>query len=406
MKKTIVLGVDGLHHGYLGCYGNAWIHTPVCDRLASESWVADTFWLDGATWEDVLASLWTGVEARRRVANRELTDSLPGRLSAAGVGTTLLTDVPAIEVHRWSGAFDELVIVDRTEAGQTAATIEQTQMARLFAAASDWLREASANSYLLWVQCQAMAGAWDAPLEFRQRFVDGPEEEAPPSGVRFAAKRLPPDFDPDELLGWRRAYAGQVELFDACLGGLLESIEQHALDETLLIVVSTCGYPLGEHGRFGYVDRALHGELVHVPLMMRVPGNQAGGGSRSGSLVQPGDVCATLLDWHGLGSSQAAEGWHRSLLALAKDETLAWRDVAVVKGSDSEWGIHAPAWYLRVEGETGELFRKPDDRWEVNDVSGRCREVVVELRELLANGLQPGDPSWPSLSDSLLEGLE
>jgi hypothetical protein len=28
------------------------------------------------------------------------------------------------------------------------------------------------------------------------------------------------------------------------------------------------------------------------------------------------------------------------------------------------------------------LFAKPDDRWEVNDVSARCTEIIEQLRQL------------------------
>jgi hypothetical protein len=35
-----------------------------------------------------------------------------------------------------------------------------------------------------------------------------------------------------------------------------------------------------------------------------------------------------------------------------------------------------PDWFLT---ETGELYAKPDDRWETNNVAARCQHIVEEL---------------------------
>jgi hypothetical protein len=54
------------------------------------------------------------------------------------------------------------------------------------------------------------------------------------------------------------------------------------------------------------------------------------------------------------------------------------------------------------------LFAKPDDRWEVNEVSARCPDVVVQLVEAL-DQFQRAAPSGglaqlPPLPQSLLRG--
>ena len=56
-----------------------------------------------------------------------------------------------------------------------------------------------------------------------------------------------------------------------------------------------------------------------------------------------------------------------------------------------------------------ELFAKPDDRWEVNNVASRCREVVECLQDVLAQyelTLPTGRVlDLPPLSDVLRNGL-
>ncbi|HMO93462.1 MAG TPA: hypothetical protein PKD64_14855, partial [Pirellulaceae bacterium] len=45
--------------------------------------------------------------------------------------------------------------------------------------------------------------------------------------------------------------------------------------------------------------------------------------------------------------------------------------------------IQTPAWLLVVGEDHRELFVKPDDRWEVNDVADICHEVTLGLTQLL-----------------------
>ena len=44
--KALVIVANGLHLGYLGCYGNDWIRTPTLDQLASEAVVFDQHYAD------------------------------------------------------------------------------------------------------------------------------------------------------------------------------------------------------------------------------------------------------------------------------------------------------------------------------------------------------------------------
>ena len=59
---------------------------------------------------------------------------------------------------------------------------------------------------------------------------------------------------------------------DAQLGTLIDELaERNILDRWLLIVTSSRGMPLGEHGWIGRRRAWLHEEHVHLPLLMRLP---------------------------------------------------------------------------------------------------------------------------------------
>ena len=54
-----------------------------------------------------------------------------------------------------------------------------------------------------------------------------------------------------------------------------------------------------------------------------------------------------------------------------------------VTTASGQRAVRSPAWLLRESHAGGEirreLFAKPDDRWEVNEVSSRCGDVAEQL---------------------------
>src|SRR5690606_16341857 len=133
----------------------------------------------------------------------------------------------------------------------------------------------------------------------RNRFAEEDDPE-PPKFVEPPNHWLPDQFDPDEPLGIKHAYSGQVVLLDMCLGALLDQLLEGPLAaSTALALVSTGGFPLGEHRRIGPCDEALYNEIAQLVFMLRFP-DGLGRLARSQSLVQPADLPGTFVDWLGL----------------------------------------------------------------------------------------------------------
>lgn len=376
--NTLCLVVDRLHIGYLGTYGNGWIETPAIDRLGAEGCVFDQYLIDSPQLDSLYRSYWLG---RHAMEPAESSDdrSLPRLLAGSGVGTTLLTDAAEVAGHGLAGDFNEVLQLAPPDARQCADRIDQTHLGRAFARLIARIG-ALAEPFLLWCHLTGLAGPWDAPRDHRVRYVEPGDPEAP-AWIEPPNKLLGEDFDPDDVLGISQAYAGQVSLLDACVGALLEALDElPSGGQTLLLLVAARGFPLGEHGRVGPCDEALYAELVHVPLLVRLPTAETAT-VRSQALLHPADLGATILDWHGIAPLDRPLV-ASSLLPLMREENESIRDRVCIVGGDRERAIRTPAWYLR-ETATPELFRKPDDRWEVNEVSDRCTEVVELLRESL-----------------------
>jgi len=404
MKNAIVLVVDRLGAGYLGPYGNTWIDTSNFSRLAAESLLFEFAMADSPHLPLLYRSYWKGLHA---MSDDTAVDSLAESLVATDIHTALVTDDQTVAELNWTDAFDERIALSPAPTEQTAEEVGLTQMAHLFASAVDWLAEAP-EPFLLWVHCRGMAGSWDAPLDFRNQFADE-EDPTPPDIVTPPVMRLEAAHDPDDLLGLLHACAGQVCLLDTCLGVLLDAVQTMPVGEnTLLAVTSPRGYPLGEHGRVGQCDETLYGELVNVPCFLRFP-DGAGAAARSHFLVQPPDVYPTVLDWFGLRTSDKS-GWGASLLPALDDVPPSDRDRACAI-SEGHSAIRTPAWFLQRHPDSKrELYAKPGDRWEANEVADRCGETADELETLLDEYQQAvcsGDPTrLTQLSRVLIEGLE
>ncbi len=421
--NAICVVIDRLHVGYLGCYGNSWIGTPSLDRLAAEGFVFDQALTDSPKLDEVYDSYWSATHALwRRGGCREL-HWLPGLLSAAGVATALVTDDERVAAHPLAANFSQVVNLSGVAPKQPAQTIDETQLARLFAGAYEVL-DSVPQEFCVWMHGSSLDSAWDAPREFRERYAEA-DEPPPPDFVVPPRMLLGENYDPDELWGICQAYAGQVSLLDLCIGGLLEWFDTSpAAKDTLLIVTSPRGFPLGEHGQVGAWDDSLHAELVHVPLLLRFPDGR-GAACRSQALVQPCDVPATLLHWFELATGPGRFAG-QSLLPLVDDDVSKFeRDRAIVIRNDRERGLRTPAWYLRLNraadssapdtagpGSSAEanLYKKPDDFWEANDVADRCADVVEALSQVVAElessaaTEQPAPP--PALDEVLVSGVE
>jgi arylsulfatase A-like enzyme len=413
--NAICLVIDRLHVGYLGCYGNSWISTRNFDRLAADGFLFDQALIESPDLAAQYASLASGSHVLRRAMPGHAAPSLIERLNASDVHTALITDDPTVAHMPWAATIDDVIEIDLNRATIPVDEIHQTNLARFFAVAGQWL-ETAEEPFCLWLHCGSLGSSWDAPLEFRNAYCD---EDDPPAlaDVVVPSRWLPENYDPDERLSIAHAYAGQVSLLDICLGTLLEGwagVPAHA--RTLLSVMSARGFPLGEHRRIGPIDDALYAEMAHVPWIIRLP-DGVGASDRSQALVQPYDFVPTLVEWLALPAI-GNDPSDRSLLSLVRDEPNPYRDRAILVGEGEYRAIRTPAWYLLRRGEaTGdasatqgpavELYAKPDDRWEVNDVADRCAEVVDLLEQVLAESAQsPSETSPTPLAEVLLAGLD
>jgi hypothetical protein len=411
IRHAICITIDGLRASAVGAYGNTWHPTPALDLLASQSQVLDWMLCDRPTLPGFYASVWGGPG-----------NSLAEQLSAAGVQAALTTDDRTIAERAEATGFAEIRRIEFT-AEQSATSVAETELAQLFAVAVDQMEawasaenspDAPTASRLLWLHARGFHGAWDAPLEFRDSLLD---DEDPPAPEFVTPPGLETVADHDTLLLHRAAYAAQTMVLDECIDALLAALVEFGLDDsTLVVLVGSRGFALGEHGVVGGNAAGLYGEMLHVPCLVRTPG-ASGPPPRSSQLSLPVDLRATLLDWFGVAAADSVESGD-SLLAVDRDGATAGRQFVIIATEDDGGrAIRTPAWML-IQGasdpallaensEAGavELYLKPDDRWEANEIADRCPEIVVELLAVLDRGLESGEAKTQAIGAPLDERL-
>jgi arylsulfatase A-like enzyme len=233
----------------------------------------------------------------------------------------------------------------------------------------------------------------------------------------------------------RALYDGGVWSFDRWMGELLDFLQARGLDErTLVVLTSDHGEQLGEEGRpdpFGDGFYNVHGhtlfeELVHVPLLIRLPGQKQG--RRIPEVTASIDVMPTILDLVGLETPQDVQG--RSLRPLwggpgewepraALSESLSEEEEQKsLRSDDYKYVVTIDARSVAARGRSfvppaapAALFDLQGDPGETHDLlSGETdralRQRALTLSDELRHRLsEVGRPETGLLSEDALEGL-
>jgi arylsulfatase A-like enzyme len=416
--KALVILVRGLHLGYLGCYGNAWIDTPTLDRLAAEGVVFDQHYAtcpdaDGArrTWRAGHYDF--GVSAAD-ASSPPCSNDLIGLLRAGGGRTCLVVDDSRSTSTGFAADWDRVRIVSPTAA--QATPLEPT----LEAARGALDHVAGYDQWLLWVDLATPLPPWDVPDKHVDPYFQTAVEEVDDEGaneVEAASLEPLPNptiglLEPPEettFLRLQRSYGAAVTYLDAGLGLFLDELGDAGLaDEMLIIVTTDHGQALGEHGIFGPHRPWLHDELIHLPLLMRLPhGKEAG--RRVAALTQPVDLFPTVLDAFGLQSPHSHDYSLLPLIDGSAEKVRAYACSSLRLGERIEWALRTPDWgfILPVAAPPDDpprlpqLYVKPEDRWEVNNVLQHHLELAEHLERTLRSFAlatrQPGPLRPPEL---------
>jgi arylsulfatase A-like enzyme len=211
----------------------------------------------------------------------------------------------------------------------------------------------------------------------------------------YVAHAEAPDFKKGASSWAKPAYDGEVWFTDHHLGRLLDFIAAQPWGKrTAIIVTADHGETFDEHGMNWHgVD--LWQQLVHVPLVMYVPGAPPRRVKAKRSLV---DLVPTVLDLMGLPQPPDGElsGESTALAVVGPPSYVPdERDIFL----DMPWGpqvsqhraiIHGPTPGMKLMSEGGPVFLLYDlekDPWELDNLSRKDRAAFQMMRGVFEDKL-------------------
>ncbi|MEE8409732.1 MAG: sulfatase-like hydrolase/transferase [Myxococcota bacterium] len=249
------------------------------------------------------------------------------RLHAAGYETRALVDNAIIE--RRNGFAQGFETFDQRSGFRFAFSLPGFRL--LPSSVRELLREALPAAYqgspgVTDAALEIIARAREAPLFLYIHYMDphhpyyahpsqGPEPaDAESAAMHFLVQRLRNDStdrpSAAQMRYIRHRYAGEIRALDDDLGRLLRAWDDTISADSFVLVTADHGEEFLDHGELGH-GQSMYRELVHVPLIVRLPESQPGAfapGTRLTTPVGQVDLVPTLLDIVGVAPQIGADG--------------------------------------------------------------------------------------------------
>ena len=404
--NVVLILVDDLGYGDLGCYGSRVNQTPIIDRLAASSLRFTDFHSAGPMCTPTRAATLTGFYQQRfgprfdgALSGRTHTQpGLPHEavtiaevLQARGYATGCFGKWHLGYVPPWlppdqgfdvfvglaSGDGDHHTHIDRwgredwwtgnhraPEQGYTADLLTKH--------AVDFLERSKDRPFFLYVPHLAIHFPWQGP-------DDPPHRRA---GTTYENDKWGVIPDPQNVAPHVKA---MVEAVDRSVGEIKAALDRLGLaDDTLLLVTSDNGGYLTYGANFRNISsngplRDQKGSIYEgghrVPMIAHWPGRIAAG--VTDETANSIDLFPTFASLAGITGAEAKSDGVDLTPVLIKRETLPER--MLFWRIRDRHAVRSGPWKLCVNGDKTELFNLKDDLGERHDVADRHRDVVARL---------------------------
>ena len=452
--NVILLVSDTFRADNLAAYGSKWVDCPNLNRFAEQAVVFEDAYPEGMPTVPIRRQLYTG---RRIVPTYYYAQpepvQLPGWhplynedvtlsevLTEAGYLTALIGDLPHLQrpgrnFHKGYGHFDWVRGQEIDFYGQVprqqpdfldlypAEYLNQPELNVQFGKGQDfraflnqytanrkrWLQdgdslvEQTSRKAIAWLRENHQQGPfflhveafdphepWDPPREFLEKYLKQPGPHAWPEPP-YGSAHVPPEG----LERLRANYAGEASNVDHWFGKILNTAgELGLLDNSVVIFMSDHGALLGEQNQFVKGPERLRKQVTHVPLLVRVPGNQFAG-KRVPGFVQIPDIAPTILSRLNLKAPSRVTG--QDLWPYVTGDSKNTRDhvvqafgwIAAVR--TPEWNYSAVWNRERYVGDyKPQLYDRGKDPDELKTVADQNPAVVKELHSKLEEYIASG----------------
>ena len=441
--NVIWIVADTFRRDHVGAYGNPTIRTPSLDALAARSVRFNGHYAAGFPTMPTRADHHTGRWTMSFMGWEPLPASvttLAETLAGHGVHTAASVDTPyylrdGMNYDRGFQSFfmnrgQDTLWSMIPQAGYHHESLDvraswryesDRNAPKTFTTAIQWLEHHYKEDFFLYIDTWDPHEPWDAPPHYTEQYWPGYDGEIvlPLYGNWHDV----PGYDDEKLRKGHATYCGEISMVDTWLGYLLKSVENMGLtDKTAIIFTTDHGFYFGEHGGlFGKMssDKSSDGtlqpysdaesmwtysplfeELIHLPLLIHVPGLSPRVYNGLSSAV---DVMPTVLDLMEMEIPPFVQGW--SLLSRMQNPSFPGREYVVSSIPFANPGdpVHSVDNFLRTlsdypvttitSGEwsllyspnagLSELYNLDSDPKQLKNVIGTNRDHATEIHDLL-----------------------
>ncbi len=424
--NVIFITIDALRPDHLGCYGYARPTSPNIDALAREGVLFNKAFSAAPYTIISVPSLLTGLEPGVHKVFDGATplaasfSTLPQLLAHAGYRTA------AFVSPTWAGLLslsDRFEFFDFTSLGEKGSGEDR----HVFYFGRDeinpkindkvlaWLRHNRSSPFFVYVHYLAVHAPYLPPSPYNRFFwKDNISSRMEGLAVRFThiGNNSIDRADWQDVVSDRNTraflisqYDGYIRYADTLIEALLKELERSGLARnTLVILTADHGEGFSEHGLFFHAN-SLYDELIHVPLIMRLPGVLPKGYVVPG-IVRSIDIMPTILDILNIPCDAKTQGV--SLLPFARKGKVLLLDSFAegifrqrkedLKGIRTKDRSYIETYHELTGTYSYELYDVKDDPLETDNISSRRPAETALLKARLTDH----DVSCAKLRDEIM----
>ena len=396
-KPNVVLfGVDSLLATHMSCYGYNRLTTPYIDRFAESGTLFEKTYCPHVPTTGAYASMLTGLDVfstqvvalRHKGGLRSEVKTLAEILHDEGYDTTCIGFSGNPSSRGFDNYLDYKTSWGSWEEGRSpkAQSLNEVAIPELERMAGQ------DQPFFLFLRHMDPHSPYLPPAPYERMFYHGDECDPNNKSMEpvmtfkpfcdYFATWMPPGItDKDYVIA---QYDGAVAYMDACIQSIFNALEAMGIqDETIVVLNGDHGETLYDHECW-FDHHGIYDVTLHVPLIIRYPGNIPEG-QRVPGFNQHKDLVPTILELAEINAGINFDG--RSLIPMINSEVTSHESEIYL--TECTWmrkhGWRTPEWKLIRALEPDFHFKPPVELYNLihdpdeNDNLAETHPDVVEL---------------------------
>ncbi len=328
--NIIMISLSNVAAEHMSLYGYGRITTPNIDKWAKDAFVFEKAFTQASWTLPVGTSLFTSLYPFTHKVTTRFVDNvldpkiktLPEILKENGYSTAAFTG--GLD---YSSKFNHMRGFDSVdEAAKSSAAIYFAGFSESLAKADSWIESQPKKKFFAFIHGYDAHCPFNPPKEFKGVFSDSTKKNAElntteclrgyansEDGTYTAyyyrkGSEQKVTLAKEDITYLEGLYDEEILSVDGLVSGFLNGLSPKVRDKTIVVIFSDHGEMFAKHGRFGRAGtvRGTHyNDVLHIPLMISIPGNA---GERIKGLVQTIDIMPTVLKSLGIKNSQGMQG--------------------------------------------------------------------------------------------------